>query len=120
VHTQMYSIFEYFYRDAGNYKAWGTLLLSGQLNPEQINQMVKHFDSGEFFIAEQLDIPTLYENLWQYSDGPNDDDHGWHSFHAIKLATSEEIEAGNVWGSVDTLLTNILSVKQWQIRAECY
>jgi hypothetical protein len=118
--TQIYSIFEYLYRDAGNYKAWGKLLLAGKLNTEQMNQMLKKFDSSEFFIAEQIGIPPLYEELWEYSNGANGDDHSWHSFHSMQLATHEEIEAYKVWGSVDTLLANILAVTHWKTYATYY
>lgn len=111
-----YSVFEYLYRDAANYKAWGKLLLSGQLEDEQMNKMLKRFDSGEFFIAEQIGIPSLDEDLWQYSNGANADDHIWHSFHSLRPATNEEIIAGNVWGSAHDLLSTILSISSWNIK----
>lgn len=108
--AKTYSVFEYLYRDASNYKAWGKLLLSGQLQDEEINRMAKCFDSGEFFIAEQIGIPTLYQDLWQYSNGPNADDHVWHSFHSIRVATTEEITANPEWGKAHDLLSKILSI----------
>lgn len=115
--TKIYSVFEYFYRDAANYKAWGKLLLSGQFKDEQINQIVKRFDSREFFIAEQIGIPTLHKYLWQYSNGANSDDHVWHSFHSLKIATEEDILANKEWGTVDTFLSKILAISRWNISA---
>jgi hypothetical protein len=55
--------FEYLYRCAGNYKEWGEVLLS---NPEHrpLDELEAEIRSnlidGEFFIAEQIGIPTLY------------------------------------------------------------
>jgi hypothetical protein len=110
-----YSVFEYLYRDAANYKAWGQLLLSGQFTNDQIAQMLSRFDSGEFFIAEQIGIPTLHQELWQYSNGPTSDDHAWHSFHAIRPATVEDIASNRLWGSVEKLLSNVLSIPKWRL-----
>jgi hypothetical protein len=116
--SKSYSVFEYLYRDAANYKAWGQLLLTGQFTDEQVSQMLSHFDSGEFFIAEQIGIPTLYEDLWQYSNGPTSDDHSWHSFHAIRPATSQDIASNRPWGTVEKLLSNLQSVSR-ETKAVC-
>ena len=31
--TTNFTVFEYLYRDAGNYKAWGAILLEGAFTP---------------------------------------------------------------------------------------
>ena len=68
-------VFQYLYRDAANYKAWGTLVLRGVATESDLEVLATHFESGEFFIAEQLSIPPLYAALWEISNGPGIDDH---------------------------------------------
>ena len=107
--SKIYSVFEYLYGDAANYKAWGQLLLLGHATHLQRTQMLSRFDSGEFFIAEQLGIPVLYSELWQYSTGSTSDDHGWHCFNALRPATPQEIASIQPWGSVEKLLLIVQS-----------
>lgn len=55
--------FEYLYRDASNYKAFGVLLLEGKASNSHRAKIIEVLDGGEFFIAEQVGVPTLYEEL---------------------------------------------------------
>ena len=73
-----FSVFSYLYRDASNYKAFGLLLLKGTASADDVEIWRQHFESSEFFIAEQLGIPALYAELWAFSDGATEDDHVWH------------------------------------------
>ena len=73
-------VFEYQYRDAGNHKIPGRVLLEGPLTTGERALIEAKMESGEFFIAEQVDIPALYEKLFAFSEGPNADDHVWHEF----------------------------------------
>ena len=107
-----FSVFDYCYRDASNYKAWGSLLLQGACSSSDIEGLRNQLDSGEFFIAEQLGIPPLYAELWALSGGPSVDDHVWHTFYALRSATPEETNAG-VFGTVENLLSRIKGVKTW-------
>lgn len=107
-----FSIFDYFYRDASNYKAWGTLLLKGLASSQEIENIREFFDSGEYFIAEQLGIPPLYAELWEYSNGPSIDDHVWHTFHELRPATEQEATAP-VFDSVENLFSKIKAIKIW-------
>ncbi len=108
----IFSIFEYLYRDASNYKVWGTLLLEGVANETDLQVLASKFESGEFFIAEQLGIPALYADLWAFSNGPTEDDHVWHTFHALRGVTPEDTSA-EVFGSVADLVAKIKSVGEW-------
>jgi hypothetical protein len=110
-----YSIFTYLYRDAGNYKAWGDLLLAGRLTEDEALLMRQKFDSGENFIAEQLGIPTLYEALWESCkcDGPSESDHVWHEFQEIRPATIEDLRNLNVWGDAKRLAERIKAIVSW-------
>jgi hypothetical protein len=108
-----FSIFEYLYRDASNYKVWGTLILQGTSTASDLEVLKSSFESGEFFIAEQLGIPPLYADLWAFSDGPSIDDHVWHSFHALRMATEEDITEP-IFGTVEDLISKIGAVKEWE------
>lgn len=110
-------VFEYLYRDAGNYKAWGELLLEGDLCEAEIARMTARFDSGEFFIAEQIGIPTLYELFWQQCQGsPSAEyDHVWHQFSDIRPATDADIERLNLFGNVNVLLDAVEKVDSWNL-----
>lgn len=107
-----FSVFEYFYRDAANYKSWGFLLLSGSATSSDIQELQDHFDSECFFIAEQLRIPPLYAELWALSNGPSSDDHVWHTYHALRPACAQDMQAA-VFGSVESLIQTINSVTRW-------
>lgn len=109
-----FSVFDYGYRDASNYKAWGSLLLQGLTSNSDIEDLSSHFDSGEFFIAEQLGIPPLYADLWELSSGPSVDDHVWHTFYELRPATAEEINV-QVFDTVKNLISKIKAVKAWNL-----
>lgn len=107
-----FSIFDYLYRDASNYKSWGSLLLEGRVTGAELEQLHAQLNCDEFFIAEQVGIPPLYEGLWQFSDGPTEDDHVWHTFHELRQADAKEI-TGEPWGSVSDLIERFKSVNKW-------
>jgi hypothetical protein len=90
-------VVEYLYRDAGNYKAAGELWLVGALSEEARTDLIGSLDSGEFFVAEQLDVPPLYEILFAESGGRTLDDHAWHTFGRFRDETSLPGDVG-VWG----------------------
>ena len=60
-------VFDYMYRDAANYKAYGPPLLKGEVTEEDQRRLKSKLESGEFFIAEQIGIPALYGELWSLS-----------------------------------------------------
>lgn len=86
------SVFEYLYRDAANYKAWGALLLRGPIRAGDVEAIRGALDGGERFVAEDVGVPPLYERLWaQCGTGYAPDlDHLWHEFYDLRPATSEE------------------------------
>ena len=105
-------VFEYYYRDASNYKSWGYLLLCGAVTSAEIEILRSQFDAGCYFIAEQLGIPPLYSELWAFSDGPTADDHVWHTFHALRPATEQDMEA-SIFCSLEDLTQIVKSIKNW-------
>ncbi len=68
-----YCVFDYLYRDGSNYKAWGSLLLSGESTHEDVTALKECLESGEYFVAEQVGIPPVYKELWDLSGGPTDE-----------------------------------------------
>jgi hypothetical protein len=107
-----FCVFDYLYCDASNYKSWGSLLLEGNVPATDLDALQACLNGGEFFIAEQVGIPPLYEELWQYSDGPTEGDHVWHTFHALRLATREDT-TGTPWGKVSELIARFKAVRSW-------
>lgn len=78
------TIFEYCYRDGGNFKVFGKLFLKGAMPPLLEPRVRSILQDGEFFIAEQIGAPPLYEQLYKWSDGPVAADHCWHEFVGLK------------------------------------
>lgn len=115
--SQGYSIFEYLYRDAGNYKVWGELLLEGELTNEEVSRLTARFDEGELFIAEQIGVPTLYEELWrQCQCEPSEElDHVWHEFSEVRAATSEDLVRLTPWGVAAALRAGVEKVEAWDL-----
>ncbi|NTU91871.1 MAG: hypothetical protein HGA60_08140 [Chlorobiaceae bacterium] len=76
--------FSYLYRDAGNYKAWGSVDFTNpdELSVEVIERKLRDsFDQQELFIAHQLGLPELFF----YADEPvTGDDHCYHEFAAVE------------------------------------
>ena len=110
------TIFEYLYRDASNYKAYGAILLQGLITPAEQKTLQDCFEDYQFFVAEQVGIPALYEELFQYSDGPTEDDHTYHEFLLLRPASAKESKELKLWGSTERLLTAFTNAKgQWDI-----
>lgn len=108
-----FSIFEYLYRDASNYKSWGSLILRGAFKESDLDILKKQFDAGRYFIAEQIHVPALYAELWQYSNGPSIDDHAWHEFYSLRLANEEDV-VEPVFSTTRNFIENISLVNQWK------
>lgn len=110
-----FSVFSYLYRDASNYKAYRQLLLEGTASVADVEILRQQFESGEFFIAEQLGIPVLYAELWAFSSGPTADDHVWHTFEDLRAATADDMNLPTL-GTVRSLVKKVSSVAVWNQR----
>ena len=56
-------LFEYLYRDAGNYKNWGEVVFSNRenMNAAELNEQAKTILlDQDFFYADKAKIPDLY------------------------------------------------------------
>ena len=110
---QEHCVFEYLYRDASNYKAWGKILLSGTPSQNDIVALRTRLESGEYFVAEQVGIPALYKELWDLSGGPTSDDHALHEFAALRVASEDEIASLQRFGNLSSLLKAFGAVITW-------
>lgn len=108
-----YCIFDYMYRDGSNYKAWGSLLLSGAPSQEDVTALKACLESGEYFVAEQVGIPPVYKELWDLSGGPTEDDHALHEFVALRAATEVERKSMQQFGELSHLLKTFQAVTKW-------
>ena len=111
--TDKFTLFEYLYRDASNYKAYGELLLRGSISSTDSDMILSRLDSGERLEPEQLDIPLLYGALWALSSGPTADDLLFHEFVQLRAATDFEITSLPVWGSVDEFVEQFRRIDAW-------
>lgn len=74
--------FNYLYRDASNYKNYGSMVFSNpnHLEISKIEATIRiSLIDGEFFIHEKINIPSLF------FETKNEDDHGWHEFEMVSL-----------------------------------
>ena len=106
-------VFEYQYRDASNYKAWGAILLSGAPSQNDIVALRACLESGEYFVAEQVGVPAVYKELWDLSGGPTSDDHALHEFVALREATEDERKSLPLFEELSCLLKTFQAITKW-------
>jgi hypothetical protein len=112
--TARYLAFDYLYRDASNYKAFGTVWFIGTLTGNEQYELMACCDDGEFFVAEQVGIAALYATLFEDGGGPTDDDHAWHLIEGFRQDMPLP-EAATVWGDAGALLAAFRAAKgNWQ------
>jgi hypothetical protein len=107
--------FDYMYRDAGNFKAHGSILISGRLSGGEKSRILDAMEANEFFIAEQLAIPPLYDALFQYSDGRISSDHAWHSFCGFRELDPVQALPEPIWGQTHELVAAFEQIGEWDI-----
>ncbi|MCC7449580.1 MAG: hypothetical protein IT324_19320 [Anaerolineae bacterium] len=79
--------FNYLYRDAGNYKSYGSVVFK---NPNSLSlakigaRLRKAFFQGELFIAEQIGIADIFLYL---DDELTVEDHCFHEFVSVEETT---------------------------------
>ncbi len=108
------TLFQYRYRDAGNFKASGLVVLEGQLTAAEQQRFRRCLDRGEFFVAEQVAVPPLYGQLYQWSGGPTSSDHCWHEFVGFAEADSSDAPPDSFyWGKAADFLGRFCSIEEW-------
>ncbi|MGY0632751.1 hypothetical protein [Luteimonas sp. A478] len=110
------SIFEYMYRDGGNFKTFGQLRLTGW--DEQADAKVRLcLELDGQFVAEQVGVPSLCMKHWEVvEDGPSDLDHAFHEFVCLRQPKDTDSDLP-VWGSLDTMLARMQgAARRWDVR----
>ncbi|MBK5264708.1 MAG: hypothetical protein JJE34_05660 [Alphaproteobacteria bacterium] len=89
----------------------GEVWLTGVINDNERSTIMRSFDSGEFFVAEQVGIPPLYRELFEYSGGRTEDDHAWHAFEGLRSEQNLPDDA-KVWGTVSKLAATFAAAQR--------
>lgn len=112
------------YRDAGNWKTCGALLLVG--DPRGFRETLRgYLEWADLFVAEQVGVPSLYEtHLIECDAEPSDLDHAYHEFIDLREATEADFVALKVAGSLNDLITGMKKAAgHWDVRLSpncCY
>ena len=111
-----FTVLEYMYRDAGNFKTDGRLLLTG--NDAGAEAAIRAcLEWGDQFVAEQVGIPSLCREHWEsVQDGPSDLDHAYHEFVGLREAGKEDLMRP-AWGSLEVLVERMrAAARRWDVR----
>ena len=79
--------FKYLYRDAGNFKNWGSVVFTNTSNLDVVTleaKLTKMLIDQEFFVAEDVAVPDLH-----FEQDVIELDHEWHQFHSFEECESE-------------------------------
>lgn len=89
-----YSVFEYLYRDAGNYKTHARVLLRGRADAEDL-ATIRLALEDDTFVPTRIGLPALHEQHWLDCGSQFDDelDHPFHEFIALRPAQPDDIES---------------------------
>jgi hypothetical protein len=110
---KVWTLLEYRYRDAANFKARGTVALRGAAAPCDWQRALKSLEDG-LFIAEQLGVPPLYEKLYQWSDGPVAADHCWHEFVGFRVVEEAAVDPDVArLGPTEAFVKRLAAVVEW-------
>jgi hypothetical protein len=82
----MNTLLKYLYRDADNYKEWGSIVFGGEITDELRNRFVRALEGEEFFIADQIRVPELFPDTWPVYAA----DHCWHAFSDFELTAETQ------------------------------
>jgi hypothetical protein len=67
---------EYRYRDAANYKQFASVVLGGEITPEERQRIRAALDGGEYFIPSEVGLTDLQPRMPAFPDP--EIDHVWH------------------------------------------
>ena len=108
-----HSVFVYRYGDADSVSTPGRLLLRGEWSEKLELSIRAACESYEYFVAEQIGVPTLYTELYELSDGPTIDDIAFHEFLGLRPATPDEVASLTCRGKLYDFVGKFCSVRYW-------
>ncbi len=91
--------FEYLYRDSGNFKQFGFIVLANptQINPDNATFLIKpYLLDGEFFYPDKIQVPRL-ENF----EFDPELDHEWYEFEKFTLTNEKPTDSMNAQNFLD-------------------
>lgn len=100
--TKQYSVFEYQYRDGGNFKSCDFVILEGQVTDAIIKELSTCLIDEMWFMANQVGLPDLFEGVQNW--GPSDLDVSWHEFVELRPATDVDISTKPCYGKLSNIL----------------
>ena len=80
-------VINYLYRDAGNYKLYGSKVFSNSANLslDTIRQNIENkLIDGLYFVPEKWGIDRL-----MFDEFDEEEDHAWHEIESIELSTKD-------------------------------
>ncbi|MFZ1391641.1 MAG: hypothetical protein WAS23_08655 [Dokdonella sp.] len=98
-----YVVFEYMYRDAGNWKTFGETLLVGEFCESLAVEIWLLLGADGFFVAEQIGVPALQPEHHRTYGGSSDLDHAFHQFCGLRAATPDESRRSTVSGQLTSV-----------------
>ncbi len=104
---------DYLYRDTGNFKRYGQVLLFGEATASVNNSIRKTLCEGERFIAEQVGLPPLYFTNSDNEYETESTDHVWHEFIQIRPANNNEINQP-IFGDVIEITERFNKNQNWE------
>jgi hypothetical protein len=110
----MRTAFDYMYRDAGNFKAFGSILLEGVVTKTDRDLIRRSLDGGEYFIAEQVGVLTLYDQLYRWSSGPTKSDHCWHEFIGFR-ELAMPIDLIDDLAPAEEFIARFVAIEHWDL-----
>jgi len=109
-------VFEYLYRDGGNWKTWGEILLSGCFPSAVYADLLSCLETDGLFVAEQLGVKSLCYRHFETYGGPTELDHAYHEFHDLREATSDEIASMSVDDSIENFMARLHAINgNWNV-----
>lgn len=108
-------MFDYLYRDAGNWKTTGALLLTGTSDDAETT-IRSTLEWADQFVAEQVGVPSLCPEHFQTTgDGPSDLDHAYHEFTGLRAATPADLSLPHAGDLSDLIKRFRTAAGRWDV-----
>jgi hypothetical protein len=110
-----YIRFNYLYRDSGNNKKYRSVLFKSfnSVNTNEVEALLRmRLDESEYFIAEQIGLPTVFSHEGECEFDP-DADHFWHEFTSLEEVKTPSSEDALDSRSFGQFLNEFLQIEAW-------
>ena len=109
------TVFEYQYRDAGNWKTTGELLLAGTSDHAEA-AIRSSLEWADQFVAEQIGVPSLCPKHFETTgEGPSDLDHAYHEFVGLRAATPTDLSQPGAGSLSDFVERFRAAASRWDV-----